>query len=148
MSATSGTTAKAIGADVATHPITFHPGLISGEPLLAVRAGIPARDALQAASLILAAACGVAKHFCDNEPEDPDAMFAPVYLIEMGKALVDSVPLPNAERMAEERRATALLGEALGDLLSQVESGTAPEICTGRAVAALAAWNAVEGSAA
>lgn len=86
---------KGASAPVLTVPAVFHYSVITHEPLLQVRDGLPAREALQAASLVLAAAVGVAKHFADNQPGDPDAMFAPLYLVEMGKALLDSVELPD-----------------------------------------------------
>lgn len=82
-------------APVLTTAISFHP--LGDAELFQVRPGMPARDALQAASQIFAAARGVAEHYCDNVPENPNAMFATVYLIDMGKALLDSVDLSEQE---------------------------------------------------
>jgi hypothetical protein len=65
------------------------PASYTGEPLFQVNAGIPAGEALDAASLYLAAALDLARDAVDENSSDGDN--AVPYLIRMAKSVVNSV---------------------------------------------------------
>lgn len=114
----------------------------NGDRLFAVVPGIPAADALEQASCLLATARDAAYGVAANGKHS----FAAGYLIEMAKAVVDSITLPDARAIEEEAQAAGKLAEALADLVSQVQSGSSANEF--RAIAALSDWNALKGGAA
>jgi len=60
-----------------------------GDDLFSVRAGVPAASALSDASCLLDAACGLL------ENEDSHTAFSATVIIQMAKAVIDSVEVPN-----------------------------------------------------
>lgn len=127
-----------MNAATVTKSNSFCPISPAKDNLLAVNPGVSASDALEMVSAWL--------YEARNSASASDA-FAAFYLIDMAKAVIDSITLPDAQEVEKERRAISLLVGALGDLVGQIESGAA-DFDTRRATGALANWTAVEGGAA
>jgi hypothetical protein len=87
MSQSTGASAPVVST--ITH--AFSP-LVSRSKLLQVNAGLPAEDALNTASCYLAAAFDLASDINEN---DSDGAWATAYLIELAKALIDSIYIGN-----------------------------------------------------
>jgi DUF3077 family protein len=108
-----------------------------GQSLFSVCQGVPATDALEQASCLLATALAtgrVAAMGADSEGTG-EVMWAAVHLMEAAKAVVDSVV--EAEFMeqhpatAQDREAASLgLHEALADLLDQVKASPGGNLFT------------------
>lgn len=106
--------------------------------LFEVCAGHSVVEALDYASTFLATARDSAHDVCATS-KNGSAAYAIALLVEMAKALVDSV----SESLTTAESDPAPVVHALRDLIAQVESGGSANTC--RAVAALAAWDAANG---
>lgn len=74
-----------------TVELSFFPIHRPGLDLFEVRAGVPARAALEGASLLLASASKVLAEM--SEDHASDGMWGAVYLIDMAKAAIDAIEL-------------------------------------------------------
>lgn len=94
---TSSKTRMAAPVGLLTVQSTFMSLSPSGDEFMAVRPGLPAADALQHASEILSAVQATADHFAENNPDNPNAVWAVPYLVQMAKALIDSIDLSSQQ---------------------------------------------------